>query len=266
MDKFIYLFLISMIFFSCSENIQENTPALQSFIDGEAYRAIDAQAILGVDGDLTIRGLTTGEDLTLRLSSAAEGVYPLGGTTSNFAKFTTPSGFTYNTNPQGKGQVTISRLDEINQTVFGFFEFDAVIQDLDTIVVRNGQFFLVPYTQEIEVVVPDPVLPIGPCNAGNFVASIDDDHNLLQGLSLCVMAVEFQNQIVITATDPDEEIQVKIPININVGQNPFPAEGFNASYTDLTTGVVEEAISGNFIVLSHNTNVDLIKISFSFLT
>ena len=117
MKKYFYLVLVTITLFSCAEDIEDNRPALQGVIDGELYRAIDAQAVRGLDGDLIIKGLTTGDDLTLRLSSSAQGTYILGGESINFAKFTTPNGFTYNTNPQGKGEVKISRYDEENQRV-----------------------------------------------------------------------------------------------------------------------------------------------------
>lgn len=265
MKKYFYLLLVTIALSSCAEDIQDNRPALQGVIDGELYKALDAQAVRGLDGDIIIRGLTTGDDLTLRLSIAAEGIYTLGGNSPNFAKFTTPNGFTYNTNPDGEGQVVVSQIDEINQMVYGSFEFDAVIEGLDTINVRNGIFFEVPYVQEVEAP-PVSVLPTSPCNSGNFVALIDNDHTLLQGLNICVMAVAFEDQIVVTATDPDEEIQLRFPLDIVVGQNPIPAQGFNATYTNLSTMVTEEAVVGNFIVLSHNTNANLIKITFSFET
>lgn len=264
MKKLLYLFFTTLILASCSENIEDNRPALQGVINNELYRAIDAQAIRGLDGDLTITGLTTGDDLTLRLSSAAAGTYILGGDSPNYAKFTTPSGFTYNTNPDGKGEVVITRLDQVNQKVYGSFEFDAIISGLDTIYVRNGVFFEVPYIQQTEADINDD--PEITCNAGNFVALIDNDHTLSQGLNICIKAVANEDQIVITATDPDEKIIVRVPVTTGVGQNPLPAEGFSASYTNLETMVTEEANTGNFIVLSHNINARLIKITFNFIT
>jgi hypothetical protein len=269
MKKFVYFLSSTFMLLSCAENLEDNRPALQGFIDGDLYQSIDTKAFRSVDGDLTILGLTNTEGLTIKLSSAIEGTYTLGGSLPNFVKFSRPDGLEYNTNPNGSGQVVLRQLDEANQRIYGSFEFDAVLSGLDTIVVRNGVFFEVPFIQELVSEDPDPEdseIPDGVCTAGTVVASIDNDHNLEQGADLCITAVVLQNQIVITATDPDEEIMVYVPLDVGVGQNPLPVVGFNATYTDLVTGVTEEAISGNLIVLSHNTNADLIKISFHFIT
>lgn len=249
---------------SCSESLSDNSPALQAFIDNNLFRANDMIATEDGDGGYIIEGFTRNQVLTMRISGGQLGVYPLGESSTNYATFLDPAGNKFFTNPNGNGQVVVSDFNQTASTISGSFKFDAIQTSLDTIRVRNGIFFEVPLVAKTEVVIDPDVVPIGSCNSGTFV-SIINDVPIQQGNNLCVQAVIFQDQIVVTATDPDDEIQLRMPLSIGVGQNVLPKEGFVATYKEGTSDV-ESTLVGSLFILSHNTQANLIKGSFSFET
>ncbi|MGJ8665664.1 MAG: DUF6252 family protein [Patiriisocius sp.] len=254
-----------MLVFSCAEDIQDYNPAIQGFIDNELYRAVDSNAKRGIDGDFLIEGLTQSESLIINLSSGTPGSYNLGGTSLNSATFEDFNGNKFFTNPNGEGEVIVTELNTEEMYISGNFNYKAIQTSIDSIVVRNGVFFRVPYTQEIEPVIVEPTLPIGPCNSGFLVALIDGDA-IDTGANICVQGVRFQNQIVITATDFDEEIQLRIPVNIGIGPNVIPQDNFLATYTDLVIGQTREAEVGSIIILDHNIPARSIRGTFRFNT
>lgn len=265
MKKLFFILITSLVFASCAESLSDNSTALQGFIDNVLYISNDAIATKNEDGSYDIEGLTENEILRIHISSGQEGGHLLGGSGLNYATFKDAAGNKYFTNPNGDGKVLVTRLNQEINTISGSFEFEAIQAAVDTIVVKNGVFFEVRIVQEIGEVEDPDILPIGSCNIGTFVSLIDGTP-IQQGNNLCVQAVIFQEQIVITATDPDDEIQLRIPISVDTGQTSLPEDGFTATYKDLVSGTIENVTVGNLIVISHSTQANLIKGTFSFET
>lgn len=83
MKKFLSLLLIIVAFSSCQEDLKTNNPSIQGLKDDVFWIANDARAYISSTGNLSIKGLTQFEELTLNTSSTAVGTYFLGTTNAN---------------------------------------------------------------------------------------------------------------------------------------------------------------------------------------
>ncbi len=89
MKRFLPLFLITLAFTSCQEDVQFSNPGFQALKDDVFWRANDARAYVDATGKLTINAYTEYELLTLNTTSTSLGKYVLGTTNSNnFASYT----------------------------------------------------------------------------------------------------------------------------------------------------------------------------------
>lgn len=88
MRKFISFLALSLLFSSCQEDIQTNTPAFQANFNNESWRANDARVSIDIDGAMTITAFTQFETVTLKTSSSNVGTYILGTSdVRNFASY-----------------------------------------------------------------------------------------------------------------------------------------------------------------------------------
>ena len=90
MKKFLFLFLLAIVFTSCEKNVEFNNPAFQGLIDNSLWKATDFSATKSATGAITIKSLSTSAaNVELKLNSTALGTRTLGTTnTSNFATYT----------------------------------------------------------------------------------------------------------------------------------------------------------------------------------
>ena len=88
MKKLLSLIAATVLFTSCQEDIQTNTPAFQANFANTTWRANDARVSIGENGAMTITAYTQFETVTLKTSSSELGTYILGtDNTSNFASY-----------------------------------------------------------------------------------------------------------------------------------------------------------------------------------
>lgn len=88
MKKLLSLIAATVLFTSCQEDIQTNTPAFQANFGNATWRANDARVSIGENGSMTITAYTQYETVTLKTSSSELGTYVLGtDNTSNFASY-----------------------------------------------------------------------------------------------------------------------------------------------------------------------------------
>lgn len=83
MKKFLSLIAVALLFNSCQQDIQTNTPAFQAKLNDELWRANDAKVFIDLDGSMTITAYTPYETVILKASGSTEGTYILG--TQNFS-------------------------------------------------------------------------------------------------------------------------------------------------------------------------------------
>lgn len=88
MKKILSLIAATVLFTSCQEDIQTNTPAFQANFNNASWRANYSAASVDETGALTITAFTEYETVTLKTSSSNLGTYILGtDNTSNFASY-----------------------------------------------------------------------------------------------------------------------------------------------------------------------------------
>ena len=251
------LFISLLLLLSSCENSEVVNRVLQAEIDNTFYRALDARITANEDGTFLIQGITQHELLTMKISTLAVRTYNFGGNSANYASFENLNGDTYFTNPLGDGRVTISNYNEEAQTASGTFEFNAVIEGVDTIAVHNGVFYQAPIfnlSVDNEIII-DPAT-----NAGTFVSYIDGN----PFNPFIVSAVETSDFIEIIGSTANRSVTLSFPKDIAPDDYSLPRDRFSAVYED--NDGVEESTTGNVIVFSHDTNTNKIKGTFFFIT
>lgn len=249
MKKFLFLLVATLAFISC-EDTQTNEVALQAKINNRLYISNDARASQNADGSVTIQGFNQVESLTLHLKSLREGNFDIGEGRPNYAIFENMGGNIYTTRPDGKGQITISNLNETNKTLTGTFKFDAMLPGIDTIYVSRGVFYDVSYAgDEIE----------DPTSAGTFSAEVDAS----PFIPVIVAARDTGNRIAISGSTSNSSISLLLRQNIEVGQYNVP-QGGTIVYRD--NEGTQTTVEGVINVSAHNTTDKTISGTFSFNT
>lgn len=154
MKKLIVLALAFITVFSCGDEIEFNSPALQGKKDGNRWKALFYNASFNDSGTLIITGGDNYESITLNVSELAIGNYTLGVGSASSAEFIDLENVTYSTNNDPNpdfsvyppdGLITISRYDAVNSTVSGEFYFTGYSNSgLKTVNFSEGIFFDLP--------------------------------------------------------------------------------------------------------------------------
>lgn len=154
MKKLFVLALAFVTVFSCGDEIEFNTPALQGKKDGERWKALFYNASYDDSWKLIITGGDNFESITLHVAELAIGNYTLGVGNTSYAEFVDIENITYSTNNEpdpdfslypADGLITISRYDASNNTVSGEFYFNAYsLSGLKTVNFSEGIFFDLP--------------------------------------------------------------------------------------------------------------------------
>ncbi len=158
MKKAVLLLVMVVGFFSCSNNVEFNNPAMQAKKDGEIWKGTSFRANVDANGRLTITGSSDDTDnLTLRVTSTVLATYELGNTVSE-ATYNDGVSTLYSTNNspdptvslyEPDGQIEIYEYDSENKVVSGRFNFNAFdISGFKTINFNQGDFYRVPVTGE----------------------------------------------------------------------------------------------------------------------
>lgn len=89
MKKILSLLAASVLFTSCQQDIQTNTPALQAQKDYDLWRSKDTRISLNPSGGIEITAFSGYETVEMKTSSNAVGTYVLGtANTNNFVSYT----------------------------------------------------------------------------------------------------------------------------------------------------------------------------------
>ncbi|MDD3005888.1 DUF6252 family protein [Flavobacterium sp.] len=78
MKKILSLIAVAVIFNSCQQDIQTNTPAFQAKLNDVQWRANDARVSIDGDGGMTITAYTPYETVVLKSNASDPGTYILG--------------------------------------------------------------------------------------------------------------------------------------------------------------------------------------------
>jgi hypothetical protein len=90
MKKFLSLLVVAVLFNSCQQDIQTNTPAFEAKLNDVFWRASDATVSIDINGGMTITAYAPNETIIMTTSSSNPGTYILGTQNSNnFASYET---------------------------------------------------------------------------------------------------------------------------------------------------------------------------------
>lgn len=153
--KKIALFLITLVtVFSCGEELQFNTPAIQGNYNGNLWKATSYAADIDFGGFL-VQGSNNIETLQLITNNDTAGTYELGGANSNVAIVKDENGVIYSTTNEPdpdfslypvEGQIIVETIyDTTPKTMTGTFWFYAFTEDgTQTVNFNEGVFYKVP--------------------------------------------------------------------------------------------------------------------------
>jgi len=249
--KYLLLLLLATIFLVSCEDLETNDTALQANIDNVFYKSVNEIGYKNQNNFFVLEGYTQSEKLTLKFKSPGLVTLPLGGESNNSGTYEDKFGNVYTTGPNATGEIIITNR-RYGGRFTGTFNFTAISPALDTIVISNGVFY--------DIATLGDVIDDDPGNDGTFSATIDN--NPLSPNS--VAATDSGNSIIILASNNDRSIFIKVPIDVEAGFYDLPENGFSAKYTIGTD--VEDATTGNVVIVSHNVGAKTIAGTFFFTT
>ena len=251
MKNLIILFLVFFIVSSC-QKIETNSFAFQASIEDIFFKADLAEANYIENEDyFVLQGKNSDEIITLRGTNLVEGInIDFGEGSENFAVYQDTYGVIYSTVVSGGGgRMKINEISSEDQTLTGEFNFKAISSSLDTIEVKRGVFYKVPFGNEIEN--DNPGVFSAELNGGMF-------------LPLNTYAIDNGTNLSIKGVINLDEIILVIPTDALPGVYELPQEGFSARVSD---GVdTEDAINGEINILSFDTSAKIITGTFQFQT
>ncbi len=258
MKKFMMLLSVICTLIAC-EDVEDNSPAFQANLNNSIYRSIDTQAIVADDGTVAIVGATSDQNITLLLDVLQTGSFQLNSGEGHQAFYEDGAGQIYTTESGGSGVVNITSggIDGGFEFISGDFNFQAILEGVDTVTVSQGILFMVPI---VSGTIEDPNDPLDPNQDGVFAAEIDG--NLFDPST--VVANTTETSIEINGALGDDTIQLVIPLDAEIGTYPIPEAGFSATY--FISGVEEPAVSGMIRVIEHDMAARTISGTFSFAT
>lgn len=235
---------------SCDDT-QTNVVALQAKVDNNLYISTDARAAVNPNGTVTIQGFDQDESITLHISRLGEGNYTIEEGARNYAIYADMGGNLYTTDPNGAGIITISEVNETNQTLTGTFKFNAFLAGIDTVYVSKGVLYDVPYSG---VNIDDPN------NAGSFSAKVNGN----TFMPLTVSSRSTNNAIITSASSDNATLMISVPTNVEPGEYTLPRAGFTARYQGVDG--LETTAEGVVNIIEHNIPATTLKATFSFVT
>ncbi|MDG5490355.1 DUF6252 family protein [Psychroserpens sp. SPM9] len=162
MKKLTLVLVTVLLVFSCGDEVEFNTPAIQGNYDGNQWRASSFAADIDFGGFL-VEGSNNVETIQLVTDEDLVGTYELGGDGPNVAIFKDANGVVYSTanDPDeslsiypAEGQIIVERiLNTSPKTMTGRFWFYAYTEDgQQTVNFNEGVFYNVPIVGGLVVI------------------------------------------------------------------------------------------------------------------
>jgi len=154
MKKLALIFVTFVIVFSCGDELQFNSPAIEGNYNGNPWKASSYAADIDFGGFL-VQGTNNIETIQLITQDDTSGVYNLGGDNPSVAIVKDANGVVYSTANEPdpsftlypiEGQIIVSSIQDTNpKTMTGTFWFYAFSSDgLQTVNFNEGVFYKVP--------------------------------------------------------------------------------------------------------------------------
>ena len=154
MKKILFISII-LIFFNCEDDITDKIPAFEARINGNFDWTAQTFNATIQNNQLSLSGNNPFGTVSILIDSLDVGTYNLYSWTDDFAVF--QDTLQYSTRNDGvgslaflsDGQIDISEIDNINNTVSGHFHFDAYNSNGDyTVNISEGVFYKIPISSD----------------------------------------------------------------------------------------------------------------------
>ena len=154
MKKILYISII-FIFFNCEDDISDKIPAFEARVNGNFDWTAQTFNATIQNNQLSLSGNNPFGTVSILIDSLDLGTHNLYSWTDDFAVF--QDTLQYSTRNDGvgslaflsDGQIDISEIDNINNTVSGHFHFDAYNSSGDyTVNISEGVFYKIPISSD----------------------------------------------------------------------------------------------------------------------
>lgn len=256
MKRLLPILLLSLFALSCSNEIQDNSPALQAVNDSILFRSADSRAVFNDNGSLLIQGNSSTETLNILINSLNQTQVELGGENpnTNIASFTDEFGNVFSTaSTNADGQVNY----QINgdNTVSGTFNFTALRNGIqDTITLSRGFMFGIPILTEL-----------GDAPDMNTNDSFTARVNSVIFNPTVIATVQSGGLLTVAGQTQQASISVLFPPDTPPGTYDIAVAGdFRASYILLDDDTSLQASTGTLTIVSNDTDANEVSGEFVF--
>ena len=150
MKKILYITII-FLFFNCEDDITNKIPAFEARVNGNFDWTAQTFNATIQNNQLSLIGNNPFGSVSILIDSIDVRTYNLYSWTDDFAVFQDTLQYSTKNNGEGSlaflsdGQIDISEIDNINNTVSGHFHFDAYNSSGDyTVNISEGVFYKIP--------------------------------------------------------------------------------------------------------------------------
>ena len=236
-------------------------------VDGTHWQsAMSTEQATIIQGLINITGISTdNQEISMTLSGTGVGTYTLNQRSASLATYAYIDSsfvYAYTTNEapdpaQAGGLVTITEIDQTNQTISGTFYFNAYrLVDGSQKTITQGVFTRLPYSTSQSM----------NANGDTLTATIDAKAWVGKSIQAAVNAGELT--IVGSSADGSQSVGLLMPSNTTPGT--YPLDGTNPAYLGVytvlananTTGLV--SVTGQVTVIQNNTTTHRINGTFTF--
>jgi len=273
---FLVILFSGWIFSACKKetsietsNVTANFTAVINGVQWAAAKTSEGATLL--KGMLNITGISAdSQEISITLTDTSLGVHTLSPQTTSLAAYgsiDSSSGATFSTSQgvdstQAGGEVTLTQINKLNNTVSGTFSFTVYrSSDGTQRTIASGVFTNIPYTSSLPGNNPGDTL----------TASIDGAAFASQSIQATVQ--DAQLTILGSTSNASQSIALIIPTNASVGTHALTPSGSTPAYMSIYDFVSSNgnntaapANAGSINILENNAAISRISGSFSFTT
>ena len=144
--RFFQFLLVLIVFYGCSDTIEDNDQSMQGLYDDVVFRSNVASAFVNENGHLVIEASST-ETIKLQVEAAQTGIYEISNDNNNKVTFNLNSKSYITEGENTGGSIEIEKITD--SSVSGSFFFNARLNGTgEKLNFQKGVFFNIPFTNE----------------------------------------------------------------------------------------------------------------------